>query len=228
MQQTAKEKATKMNPGVQQKTMTEATVRSLAPKSLNKALESLDTIFDQDQKSLRGTTTSEYFKGPFGVMQFSNEEPRKPTHCVPSPKVSPRDVVHSPPINEPDQPAYLLNYFKRYIRTMALAAQSHGDLCPWKAIHLPVAERTHKELKLGKETTCTEQALYFSLLAASCFHQRHDGMSSAIPQVDRGNRYKEMARQQLELGIQDEVMSHGQNSYEELLMGLLSGALLEV
>lgn len=217
-----------MSPAIQQKKMAEATVRSLPLKSVNKALESLDTIFDKEQNNSSDKSISKCFIGPFGVLLLSQEGPREPANRVPSPEVSPRAVVPSPPTNQSDQPAYLLDYFKRYIGTMALAVQTRGELCPWKAVHLPVAEREHRQLKLSKEITCTEESLYYSLLAASCFHHASHGHASSVSWEDQGNRYKEMARQQLELGIQDEVMSHGQNNYEELLMGLLSVALLEV
>lgn len=227
MEHTAIERATKMNSGIQQKTMTEATVRSLQQRSINKALESLDTVFDQNDSG--GKSKSECFRGPFGVLLLSQEEHREPTRRAAPSKVSPRPVLPSPfAPNESDQPADLLNYFRSHIGTMALAVQTRGELCPWKAVHLPVAERTHKQLELGNEITCTEQSLYNSLLAASCYQHGQNCLPSTIPWVDRGNRYKEMARHQLELGIQDEVMSHGQNNYEELLMGLLSVALLEV
>ena len=218
--------------GTQQKTMTEATLISLAPKSVNKALESLDTMFDKGETTSRDDITAEHFKGPFGVLRFSHEQRQPPpsiTPGLPSLKASPGDTgALAPVVNESDQPADLLIYFKRHIGTMALAVQTQGNLSPWRTVHLPVAEHAHRQLQLGKDITCTEQSLYHSLLAATCFHHGQRKTASSAIWTERGNRYKEIARQQLELGIQDEVMSHGQNTYEELLIGLLSVALLEV
>lgn len=46
--------------------------------------------------------------------------------------------------------------------------------------------------------------------------------------AELGEQYKQEARQHLDIAIQEEILSLTQTNYEELLMALLSMAMIEV
>ncbi|KAM0745312.1 hypothetical protein ACQRIT_000696 [Beauveria bassiana] len=77
-------------------------------------------------------------------------------------------------------------------------------------------------------TTPTGLSLLYSVLASACFHLALRDVASADRWTNLGQRYKQEARQHLEVAIQEEILLLTRTNYEELLMALLSTTMLEI
>ncbi|KAM3444196.1 hypothetical protein MY4824_000085 [Beauveria thailandica] len=63
---------------------------------------------------------------------------------------------------------------------------------------------------------------------SNCFHLASRDVASADRWIELGERYKQEARQHLEVAIQEEILLLTRTNYEELLMALLSTTMLEI
>ncbi|KGQ09657.1 hypothetical protein BBAD15_g4997 [Beauveria bassiana D1-5] len=122
----------------------------------------------------------------------------------------------------------LLGYFKSDVISFSFAARHDASICPWQNIHLPAAEKTCTQLIRRSSTTPTGLSLLYSVLASTCFHLASRDVASADRWTDLGERYKQEARQHLEVAIQEEILLLTRTNYEELLMALLSTTMLEI
>lgn len=126
----------------------------------------------------------------------------------------------------PDQAAELLRYFKHQVGSLSFPLKGNKR-CPWQSIHLPRAEKAYAEILLHETTSNTGFALFYSILAGSCFH-RSSRRDPTLKWAKSGREYKQLSRNYLELSIQEEMALSTQVKYKELLMALLSNVMLEV
>lgn len=132
--------------------------------------------------------------------------------------------LNSHPITETAK--YLLRYFESDVVSFSLSLKD-SELCPWKNIHVPSAKRCFAELLLHQTANSLDLALFYSLLAASCFHLSQRTEESRDWDTF-GKDYKQTAMYHLNLSIQKETATDGQMPYKELLTALLSMAMLNV
>ncbi|CAG8020568.1 unnamed protein product [Penicillium salamii] len=126
----------------------------------------------------------------------------------------------------PERAPQLLRYFKNEVGSLSYPLRGNKR-CPWQTIHLPRAEKAYAELLLHQTASNTLFCLFYSLLAASCYHLLYKKDSSLDWESD-GKKFHELSRRYLELGIRQEIAMDGKVKYKELLMALLSMTMLEI
>ncbi|GMG12951.1 unnamed protein product [Aspergillus oryzae] len=124
----------------------------------------------------------------------------------------------------PSQAPELLRYFKENIISLSFPLKNCRK-CPWQAIHLPTAMSTYAELSIQQTASHTRLSLFYSLLAASCLHMLSRN-PNAVDLNTSSKGYKEIAKQHLELALNEEVLGPRRAKYKELLMAVLSMVML--
>ncbi|KAF7618016.1 hypothetical protein AFLA_006923 [Aspergillus flavus NRRL3357] len=126
----------------------------------------------------------------------------------------------------PSQAPKLLRYFKENIISLSFPLKNCRK-CPWQAIHLPTAMSTYAELSIQQTASHTRLSLFYSLLAASCLHMLSRN-PNAVDFNTSSKGYKEIAKQHLELALNEEVLGPRRAKYKELLMAVLSMVMLSI
>ncbi|KAM3556248.1 hypothetical protein MY1884_005162 [Beauveria asiatica] len=224
---------------------------SLGRVSIGKALDRLDMEGAEPSMTMQpAALTKDRFHGPFGVLytiarpaersspadegQRSSRQLGDLTSESKYASATPWPVYESPTSGSPaSHPSlefmqHLLRYFKSDVVSFSFAARHDASICPWQNIHLPAAEKTSKQLFRQSSTTPTGLSLLYSVLTSSCFHLASLDVASADRWIELGERYKQEARQHLEVAIQEQILLLTQTNYEELLMALLSTTMLEI
>lgn len=140
---------------------------------------------------------------------------------TPSHRLQLSESKHIPPMS-PD----LLRYFKENVVSLSFPLKN-CQKCPWQAIHLPSAMSTFAELSIYQTASHTRLSLFYSLLAASCLHM-YARDQFAVEMGISGKKFKEMAKQHLELALNEEVLGSKRAKYKEILMAVLSMVMLSV
>ncbi|OJJ29953.1 hypothetical protein ASPWEDRAFT_144015 [Aspergillus wentii DTO 134E9] len=126
----------------------------------------------------------------------------------------------------PSQAPFLLRHFKENMISLSFPLRNCRK-CPWQTIHLPSAMSTYAELSIYKTASHTKMSLFYSLLAASCFHLSTQAQRS-FDWDKLGNTYTELAKQKLKRALKEEVIGPKKARYKELLMALLSLVMLAI
>ena len=126
----------------------------------------------------------------------------------------------------PPRALELLRLFKA--NTLSLSSPLRGSPdCPWQTIHLPAAMSTYAELLVNQKTSHHRLSLFHSLVSASCLcdaNRSRDAIDSETLRVSS----QHLAKEYLELALQEELTSRNPVKYKELLMAILSMVYLEV
>ncbi|PMB72147.1 Arginine metabolism regulation protein II [Beauveria bassiana] len=211
--------------------MAQMLATSLGRFSVGKALDGLDMEGAESTVPMQpAALAKDRFHGPFDLLedhhplmrvrdQLSNLETRHQNQYM---HQRPRGLYMG------HQHQSLLRYFKSDVVSFSFAARHDARICPWQNIHLPAAEKTCTQLIRQSSTTPTGLSLLYSVLASTCFHLAPRDVASADRWTDLGERYKQEARQHLEVAIQEEILLLTRTNYEELLMALLSTTMLEL
>lgn len=160
---------------------------------------------------------------PLGIIfdEFLGQQTPLPISPIPHPS-----LVLSRSKYVPLQAPELLRYFKENIISLSFPLKNCRK-CPWQTIHLPTAMSTYAELSIHQTASHTRLSLFYSLLAASCLH-----MFSRNPNTVDLNRsskgFTQLAKQHLEVALNEEVLGSRRAKYKELLMAVLSMAMLSV
>lgn len=149
------------------------------------------------------------------------------THQSPSLSLTPFPSLEiSGGTSVPPEAADLLRYFKENVISLSFPLKNCRK-CPWQAVHLPAAMSAFAELSVHHTTSHTRLSLFYSLLAASCLHKYARDQSASGLEVS-ANRFKEAAKQHLELALNEEVLGSRRAKYKEILMAALSMVMLSV
>ncbi|KAM3508109.1 hypothetical protein MY10362_001386 [Beauveria mimosiformis] len=231
--------------------MAQMLATSLGRLSVGKALDRLDMEGAESSVTMQpAALAKDRFHGPFGVLytiarsaerlsptdegQRSSLQLGDSTSESKYASATPWPVYESPTSGSPaSHPSleftqHLLRYFKSDVVSFSFAARHDASICPWQNIHLPAAEKTCTQLFRQSSTTPTGLSLLYSVLTSSCFHLASRDVASADRWIELGERYKQEARQHLEVAIQEEILLLTRTNYEELLMALLSTTMLEI
>ncbi|KAE8164926.1 fungal-specific transcription factor domain-containing protein [Aspergillus tamarii] len=160
---------------------------------------------------------------PLGIIfdEFLGQQTPLPISPIPHPS-----LVLSRSKYVPLQAPELLRYFKENIISLSFPLKNCRK-CPWQTIHLPTAMSTYAELSIHQTASHTRLSLFYSLLAASCLH-----MFSRNPNTVDLNRsskgFTQLAKQHLEVALNEEVLGSRRAKYKELLMAVLSMAMLSI
>ncbi|KAK9849592.1 fungal-specific transcription factor domain-containing protein [Penicillium brevicompactum] len=153
------------------------------------------------------STISSLFTSPPLIAPLTTSIPKKP-HLI------------------PQRAPHLIRYFSHHVRSMSYPLKGR-KLCPWQTIHLPRAEQAYAELLVHGVASHTGLALFYSLLAASCF-QLFTTEDHSLDYETEGNEYMQLSNYHLEKSIRQEVNCLGKIKYKELLLALLSMVMLEI
>lgn len=153
------------------------------------------------------STISSLFTSPPLIAPLTTSIPKK-THLI------------------PESAPHLIRYFSYHVRSMSYPLKGR-KLCPWQTIHLHRAEQAYAELLVHGVASHTGLALFYSLLAASCF-QLFTTEDHSLDYETEGNEYMQLSNYHLEKSIRLEVNCLGKIKYKELLLALLSMVMLEV
>lgn len=126
----------------------------------------------------------------------------------------------------PPRALELLRLFKANILSLSFPLRGSPD-CPWQTTHLPAAMSTYAELLVNQKTSHHRLSLFHSLVSASCLYDAYrsrDTMDCELLRVSS----QHLAKQQLELALEEEITSSQPVKYKELLMAILSMIYLEV
>lgn len=135
------------------------------------------------------------------------------------------DVSSGRPIIPPETPD-LMRYFKENVISLSFPLRN-CRYCPWQTVHLPGAMSAFAELSINHTTSHTRLSLFYSLLAASCLHKYTHDHSAGDLHIS-AKRFKETAKQHLEVALNQEVVGSKQAKYKEILMAVLSMVMLSV
>ncbi|KAL2834134.1 hypothetical protein BJY01DRAFT_84314 [Aspergillus pseudoustus] len=124
------------------------------------------------------------------------------------------------------QAADLLRYFKENVVSLSFPLKKCRK-CPWQAVHLPAAMSTFAELSIHRSTSHTRLSLLYSLLAASCLHKYARNLPTGDLDIS-AKRFKETAKQHLEIALNKEVLGPGRAKYKEILVAVLSMVMLSI
>lgn len=134
--------------------------------------------------------------------------------------------VSSKCTNIPPQAAELLRYFKEDVISLSFPLKNCRQ-CPWQTVHLPAAMSAFAELSIHHTTSHTRLSLFYSLLSASCLHKYTRGQSTGDLEIS-AKRFKEIAKRNLELALNEEVVGPKRAKYKEILIAVLSLVMLSV
>ncbi|KAE8367246.1 fungal-specific transcription factor domain-containing protein [Aspergillus caelatus] len=126
----------------------------------------------------------------------------------------------------PSQAPALLRYFKENIISLSFPLKN-CQKCPWQAIHLPTAMSTYAELSIHQTASHTRLSLFYSLLAASCLHM-FSRNPNAVDLNMSSKGFTQIAKQHLEVALNEEVLGSRRAKYKELLMAVLSMVMLSI
>ncbi|OJI83154.1 hypothetical protein ASPTUDRAFT_191616 [Aspergillus tubingensis CBS 134.48] len=126
----------------------------------------------------------------------------------------------------PPEAADLLRYFKANVISLSFPLRN-CRYCPWQTVHFPGAMSAFADLSIHHTTSHTRLSLFYSLLAASCLHKYARDHSAGDLHLS-AKRFKETAKQHLELALNQEVVGSKQANYKEILMAVLSMVMLSV
>ncbi|KNG91606.1 Zn(II)2Cys6 transcription factor [Aspergillus nomiae NRRL 13137] len=126
----------------------------------------------------------------------------------------------------PPEAADLLRYFKENVISLLFSLRN-CRYCPWQTVHFPGAMSAFADLSIHHTTSHTRLSLFYSLLAASCLHKYTRDHSAGDLHIS-AKRFKETAKQHLELALHQEVVGSKQVKYKEILMAVLSMVMLAV
>ncbi|KAL4899102.1 fungal-specific transcription factor domain-containing protein [Aspergillus multicolor] len=130
------------------------------------------------------------------------------------------------PHSMPERAPQLIRYFRHQVVSLSYPLKGNKH-CPWQTIHLPRAEQVYAELLLHQHASSTGLSLFYSLLAASCFHLSSQ-RDTTLDWQTHGKEYNQLSRHYLEQSIHREIASDAKVKYKELLMALLSMVMLEI
>ncbi|KAJ5093477.1 Zn(II)2Cys6 transcription factor [Penicillium angulare] len=102
-----------------------------------------------------------------------------------------------------------------------------GPNCPWQTIQYPSAKRTYAEILLRQSASHVSLSLFFSLLAISSRHLAAIN-DSKEDWKKLQNLFERTTRRHLDLALRNEATCEIRVKYKELLMALLSVAVIEV
>ena len=98
---------------------------------------------------------------------------------------------------------------------------------PWQILFWPCALETYGEIKLWNSAAHPRAAVLYAILANSAFHL-HATERSGSKWQDYGLRFQRQAKQLLFQALQDEILGIAHAKYKELLMAILSVAMVSV
>jgi arginine metabolism regulation protein II len=129
----------------------------------------------------------------------------------------------------PEQAEPLLRYYKQQVTDSASAMQAKRK-SPWQILFLPCALETFAEVSLWSRASHTRLTILYALLANSAFQLRLantvDPLSSRW--LDLGLQHQDTAKKHLRKALQLEMFGPNQAKYKDLLMAILSMAMVSV
>lgn len=143
--------------------------------------------------------------------------------------LSVRSITREPELSSSDVPARaleLLRHFKDNILSFSFPLRGNPE-CPWQTIHLPAAMSTYAELLVSQRASHHRQSLFHSLVSASCLYRANCSQDTIDCEMLRVSSQR-LAKQHLELALEEEITSRKPVKYKELLMAILSMVYLEV
>lgn len=126
----------------------------------------------------------------------------------------------------PPRALELLRLFKANMLSLSFPLRGSPD-CPWQTIHLPAAMSTYAELLINQRTSHHRLSLFHSLVSASCLYNANRSRGAISCEILRVSSQR-LAKEHLELALEEEITSRNPVKYKELLMAILSMVYLEV
>ncbi|KAK5992072.1 Arginine metabolism regulation II-like protein [Cladobotryum mycophilum] len=129
----------------------------------------------------------------------------------------------------PENAEPLLRYYKQHVLEHGLMLQAKQK-SPWKIMFFPCALQTFAELHLWSSTSHTRAAILYALLANSAF-QLHNSqpLGNVWPTwFETASKYQEIAKKHLRYALQTELLGPRQAKYKQLLMAVLSVAMISL
>lgn len=145
------------------------------------------------------------------------------------PCVVPRMNLVSEPSCISEDAAHLLRYYRERISGVKGRVQALRS-SPWQILFLPCALETFAELSLFGKSSHTRSAMLHAILSISALQLRSSGRTNACSTHWRGvgTRHRVRAQCHLREALQTEILGSSQASYKELLMAMLSCAIMSV
>ncbi|KAJ5679194.1 fungal-specific transcription factor domain-containing protein [Penicillium macrosclerotiorum] len=140
-----------------------------------------------------------------------------------------RTLTQQPELSSIDVPPRaldLLRHFKDNILSFSFPLRGNPE-CPWQTIHFPAAMSTYAELLVSQKASHHRRSLFHSLVSVSCLYRANhpwDTMDCERLRVSS----QHLAKQHLDLALEEEITSRKPLKYKELLMAILSMVYLEI
>lgn len=139
-----------------------------------------------------------------------------------------RAPCHSVDRVVPDNAGFLLSHFKNHIVGL-LSPLKHHPKKPWDILQLPCAMSVLAELTMHRRPNHAKYTVFYALLSVSAFNLRSMSSGSAGNYwTEVGNEYNERAHQSLKLSLARETGLPKRAKYKEILMAILSMAMISV
>lgn len=129
-------------------------------------------------------------------------------------------------IDVPPRALELFRHFKDNILSLSFPLRDNPE-CPWQTIHLPAAMSTYTEVLVSQKASHHRLSLFHSLVSASCIYGANRSRDTIDCESLRVSSQL-LAKQHLELALEEEITSRKPVKYKELLMAILSMVYLEV
>lgn len=126
----------------------------------------------------------------------------------------------------PPRALELLRHFTDNVLSFSFPLRGSPE-CPWQTIHLPAAMSTYAELLVSQKASHHRLSLFHSLVSASCLSSANRSRDTTDCEMLRVSCQR-LAKQYLELALEEEITNRKPVKYKELLMAILSMVYLEV
>ncbi|KAK9798653.1 putative Fungal-specific transcription factor domain-containing protein [Seiridium cardinale] len=140
-----------------------------------------------------------------------------------------QNVPHCESFCVPEDAAHLLRCFKEKV-TRAESRIHAKRASPWQILFMPCALETFAELSLFGKTSHARSAVLFAILSVSALQLRLSSRNhtTSTHWFEVGTRHRDRAQFHLREALQTELSGKSQASYKDLLMAMLSCAVMSL